>query len=292
MPNAVIGFDARGQMWMDQGVDVRASDASATRGIDGWGSMCSGLGNLILASAEEAESRFPVLNWGRELTTDTGGAGRFRGQCGTRNVKQVLEPVTAMAWMVSRTPSAARPARRRRRGPLLQSLPGRHARRGRDRRHGGRAAAGRRDHVVPVRRRRRLRVAAAARPRSRARRRARRVRQRRSCARRATASCCAVRRTTAISPSTSKRRARCAHGWPRRDEPARRHRHRRHLHGLRAAARRRGRAREDALDARRPVARRDDGTREARRARRRRAARLPRASSTRSCTRPRSATTR
>lgn len=102
MPNAVIGADAQGRMWMDQGVDVRASDASATRGIDGWGSMCSGLGNLILATAEEAESRFPVLNWSRELTTDTGGAGRWRGQCGTRNVKQVLEPVTAMAWMVSR----------------------------------------------------------------------------------------------------------------------------------------------------------------------------------------------
>jgi N-methylhydantoinase B len=102
MPNAVIGFDAQGRMWMDQGVDVRASDASATRGLDGWGSMCSGLGNLILASAEEAECRFPVLNLSRELTPDTGGAGRWRGQPGTLNVKQVLEPVTAVAWMVSR----------------------------------------------------------------------------------------------------------------------------------------------------------------------------------------------
>ena len=102
MPNAVVGFDEQGQMWMDQGVDVRASDASATQGIDGWGSMCSGLGNLILATAEEAESRFPVLNLSRELTTDTGGAGRWRGQPGTLNVKQVLEPVTAVAWMVSR----------------------------------------------------------------------------------------------------------------------------------------------------------------------------------------------
>jgi N-methylhydantoinase B len=102
MPNAVVGVDAQGRMWMDQGVDVRASDASATEGLDGWGSMCSGLGNLILASAEEAESRFPVINWSRELTPDSGGAGRWRGQCGTRNVKQVLEPVTAMAWMVSR----------------------------------------------------------------------------------------------------------------------------------------------------------------------------------------------
>ena len=102
MPNAVIGFNEKGEMWMDQGVDVRASDASATQGLDGWGSMCAGLGNLILATAEDAESRFPVFNLSRELTTDTGGAGRWRGQPGTRNVKQVLEPASAMTWMVSR----------------------------------------------------------------------------------------------------------------------------------------------------------------------------------------------
>ncbi|HVH05347.1 MAG TPA: hydantoinase B/oxoprolinase family protein [Myxococcota bacterium] len=102
MPNAVIGFDGAGRMWMDQGVDVRASDASATAGLDGWGAMCAGLGNLILASAEEAESRFPVLNLSREMTTDTGGAGRWRGQPGTKNVKQVLEAFSAVAWMVSR----------------------------------------------------------------------------------------------------------------------------------------------------------------------------------------------
>ena len=101
MPNAVVGFDETGTMWMDQGVDVRASDASATQGIDGWGSMCSGLGNLVLASAEEAESRFPVVNLGREMTTDTGGAGQWRGQCGSLNVKRILEPFTAVAWMVS-----------------------------------------------------------------------------------------------------------------------------------------------------------------------------------------------
>ncbi len=102
MPNSVIGFDDTGAMWMDQGVDVRASDASATQGIDGWGAMCSGLGNLILAGAEEAEARFPVLNLSREMTRDTGGAGRWRGQCGTRNVKQILEPSSAAAWMVSK----------------------------------------------------------------------------------------------------------------------------------------------------------------------------------------------
>ena len=101
MPNSVIGFDEQGLMWIDQGVDVRASDASATEGVDGWGSMCSGLGNLVLAQAEDAESRFPVINIGREMTIDTGGAGRWRGQPGTLNVKQVLEPSMAVAWMVS-----------------------------------------------------------------------------------------------------------------------------------------------------------------------------------------------
>jgi N-methylhydantoinase B len=102
MPNGVVGFDEAGQMWMDQGVDVRASDASATQGIDGWGSMCSGLGNLMLATAEDAESRFPVINLSREMTTDSGGAGRWRGQPGTLNVKQILAPSTAVAWMVSK----------------------------------------------------------------------------------------------------------------------------------------------------------------------------------------------
>lgn len=101
MPNAIIGFDEKGAMWMDQGVDVRASDASATQGIDGWGAMCSGLGNLVLATVEDAESRFPVLNLGRQMTTDTGGAGRWRGQPGTLNVKQVLKQASAMTWMVS-----------------------------------------------------------------------------------------------------------------------------------------------------------------------------------------------
>ncbi|MBW2242005.1 MAG: hydantoinase B/oxoprolinase family protein [Deltaproteobacteria bacterium] len=101
MPPSVVGFDEHGQMWMDQGVDVRASDASATQGLDGWGAMCSGLGNLILATAEEAESRFPVLNLSRELTPDTGGAGRWRGQPGTENIKQVCEPFSTASWMVS-----------------------------------------------------------------------------------------------------------------------------------------------------------------------------------------------
>jgi len=101
MPNAVIGFDKNGRMWMDQGVDSRTMDASAVQGIDGWGSCPVSLGNLLLAQVEDAESRVAVINISREMTTDSEGAGRWRGQPGSLNVKQVLEPTTAMAWMVS-----------------------------------------------------------------------------------------------------------------------------------------------------------------------------------------------
>lgn len=101
MPNAVIGFDENGMMWMDQGVDARSMDSSAVQGIDGWGSCPSALGNLLLSEAEDAEARFPVLNISREMTTDGGGAGQWRGAPGSLNVKQVLEPTSAMAWMVS-----------------------------------------------------------------------------------------------------------------------------------------------------------------------------------------------
>ena len=101
MPNMVVGFDKNGQMWMDQGVDARSMDSSAVQGIDGWGSSCVGLGNLILSEAEDAESRFPIINISREMTIDAGGPGRWRGAPGSLNVKKVLEPLMATAWMVS-----------------------------------------------------------------------------------------------------------------------------------------------------------------------------------------------
>jgi N-methylhydantoinase B len=101
MPNAVIGFDESGTMWMDQGVDCRSMDVSAVPGIDGWGSCPVSLGSLILSEAEDAETRYPIINISREMTTDGGGAGQWRGAPGSLNVKQVLKPTTAMAWMVS-----------------------------------------------------------------------------------------------------------------------------------------------------------------------------------------------
>lgn len=101
MPNAVIGFDDKGQMWMDQGVDSRTCDVSAVQGMDGWGTCPVSLGNLLLAQAEDAESRFGVLNISREMTLDSEGAGRWRGMPGSLNVKKILKPAMAMAWMVT-----------------------------------------------------------------------------------------------------------------------------------------------------------------------------------------------
>lgn len=101
MPNAVIGFDEQGKMWMDQGSDVHVMDASAVQGIDGWGSCPASLGNLMLAEAEDSESRFPILNLSREMRTDAGGAGQWRGVPGSISIKKILEPTMAMAWMVS-----------------------------------------------------------------------------------------------------------------------------------------------------------------------------------------------
>ena len=42
------------------------------------------------------EPRFPIINISREMVTDAGGAGRWRGCPGSLNVKKVLEPT--MAW--------------------------------------------------------------------------------------------------------------------------------------------------------------------------------------------------
>src|SRR3546814_9871391 len=92
MPNAVIGFDARG-MWLDQGVDAGSTDSSPVQGVDGWGASCVGLGNLLLSEAEDAERRFPIIHISRALTVDSGGGGQWRDrQRASLNYSQSCEP--------------------------------------------------------------------------------------------------------------------------------------------------------------------------------------------------------
>jgi N-methylhydantoinase B len=102
MPNVLYGFDEAGQMWLDHGVDVRCSDSSAVAGVDGWGANSASLGNLIMQTAEETETRFPVRMVGREMTTDWGGAGQWRGAPGSLNVKETLADAAGSAFMLSK----------------------------------------------------------------------------------------------------------------------------------------------------------------------------------------------
>jgi N-methylhydantoinase B len=102
MPNVLYGFDEKGRMWLDHGVDVRCSDCSAVKGLDGWGANSASLGNLIMQTAEELEARFRIRMVRRELTTDWGGPGRWRGAPGTLNVKETLEDAFGSAFMISK----------------------------------------------------------------------------------------------------------------------------------------------------------------------------------------------
>ena len=136
MPPAVVGFDEDGARcgWIRGSTCARRMRRPPRASTVG-ARMCSGLGNLILASAEEAESRFPVRNLSREMTTDTGGAGRWRGQPGTENVKQVLEAVHRRRVDGVRCGTrCAVCAAETTRAPYRLPVPRRHARRARDRR--------------------------------------------------------------------------------------------------------------------------------------------------------------
>jgi N-methylhydantoinase B len=59
-------------------------------------------GNLIRATAEINESIFPVRHLWRDYETDSGGAGEFRGNCGSLYRKQVLVPATIYTYVVGK----------------------------------------------------------------------------------------------------------------------------------------------------------------------------------------------
>jgi N-methylhydantoinase B len=92
----VMGFgqDPRsGEMFLDANIDAMAGWSSAVQGMDGWGGLPSHYGMCTLANAEIVEMRYPYRIEERELVTDTGGAGQWRGCCGSRGVKHVLTPM-------------------------------------------------------------------------------------------------------------------------------------------------------------------------------------------------------
>jgi N-methylhydantoinase B len=103
MPTVIFGTSPRdGRMFIDHSVDTFAAYCGAVKGQDGWGGMNVSFGNLIRATAEINESIFPVRQLWRDYETDTGGAGEFRGNCGSLYRKQVLTPATVYTYVVGK----------------------------------------------------------------------------------------------------------------------------------------------------------------------------------------------
>src|SRR5436189_151118 len=103
MPTVIFGTNPRdGKMFIDHSVDTFAAYCGAVKGQDGWGGMNVSFGNLIRATAEINESIFPIRQLWRDYETDTGGAGEYRGNCGSLYRKQVLAPATTYTYVVGK----------------------------------------------------------------------------------------------------------------------------------------------------------------------------------------------
>lgn len=101
IPTVIFGANPRtGEFFVDQSVDTTSTCASASSTGDGWGGTPTAFGNLILATAEINESLLPHRQLSRDLMTDSGGAGMFRGQPGARYVKEVTAPCQVYTWVL------------------------------------------------------------------------------------------------------------------------------------------------------------------------------------------------
>lgn len=103
MPTVIFGKHPRtGQLFIDHSVDTFAAYCGAVKGRDGWGGHNVSFGNLIRATAEINEAIFPVRQLARDYRTDSGGAGEFRGNCGSLYRKQMLVPTTVYTYVVGK----------------------------------------------------------------------------------------------------------------------------------------------------------------------------------------------
>ncbi len=90
-----------GKSFFDHGGEVNAGWVNAVRDVDGWGALVASNGNLIKASAEINEALFPHILRGRNYLTDSGGAGQWRGGCGSHFVKEVRTPTQVNQYVVN-----------------------------------------------------------------------------------------------------------------------------------------------------------------------------------------------
>jgi N-methylhydantoinase B len=90
-----------GKPFFDHGGEVNAGWVNAVRDVDGWGALVASNGNLVKASAEINEALFPHLLRGRNYLPDSGGAGQWRGGCGSLFVKEVRTRTSVNQYVVN-----------------------------------------------------------------------------------------------------------------------------------------------------------------------------------------------
>jgi N-methylhydantoinase B len=101
IPTNIKGIDPRsGQVFVDGSAEVYAGWCNAAKGMDAWGAVSASFGNLWKATAEINESLYPHLQWSRDYRTDSGGAGQWRGGCGSHYIKEVRVPSHVYTYVV------------------------------------------------------------------------------------------------------------------------------------------------------------------------------------------------
>ncbi len=101
IPTIIVGIDPRtGQKFTDHSAEVYAGWCNAAKGMDAWGAQNASFGNLWKATAEFNESLYPHVQWSRDYRTDSGGAGQWRGLCGSHYQKEVLVDAKVYTYVV------------------------------------------------------------------------------------------------------------------------------------------------------------------------------------------------
>ena len=103
IPTVIVGIDPRtGKSFTDHSAEVYAGWCNAAKGMDAWGAQNASFGNLWKATAEINESLFPHIQWSRDYRTDSGGAGQWRGLCGSHYEKEVLTDGKVYTYVVGK----------------------------------------------------------------------------------------------------------------------------------------------------------------------------------------------
>src|SRR5215467_6042854 len=101
IPTIIVGADPRtGATFTDHSAEVYSGWCNASKGMDAWGALNASFGNLWKATAEINESLYPHVQWSRDYRTDGGGAGEWRGICGSHYEKEVCVDAKVYTYVV------------------------------------------------------------------------------------------------------------------------------------------------------------------------------------------------